>query len=160
MSDTDLIALLGAIGGIGGALVGIFATVAEWRSADSAKETIRQGARQQRDTLIREVNVMANRVAVTAERVAQLADHLKVFYAQASISRGQGADNSGVQQIKTKTDEQRNRAKQIMDYATGPLFSELGKESDEALAGKLRQMDERWLRFFGQGCKWKSAGAI
>jgi hypothetical protein len=133
MNASDYIALLGGI-------AGVFAAFAAWRSAEIAKEATRQGARQQRDGLMRETNLAANRVVVRGNRVIQLAAALPVAYQQLMALSGRtlaAADNV----VQAKSAQQRARAQQACDAAKAVLDSPLAKESDAELADALTLMD-------------------
>ena len=137
MGISDYIALSAGV-------VSVFAALAAWRSASSAGEATRLTVRQQRNALMREINIIANRAAVTATQVSQLAVTLVPARTQLAILYGQGSLHPAtLAPIQDKVTEVSERAKQISDDANAVLFSRLESKSDEELAAELRRMDGR-----------------
>jgi hypothetical protein len=142
-------ALIGGVGGVAGAIVSIFAAVAAWRSAGSAKQAtvlaarqIEQAARQQRESLLREANALAHRAAVTATRVEQLAQSVPTAYRSLLALAGRSVQASGPNPVQTNTDQRCARAQEVSQTALKAKGAiEIGG-SDADLSATIRRMDE------------------
>lgn len=142
-------ALIGGVGGVAGAIVSIFAAVAAWRSAGSAKQAtvlaarqIEQAARQQRESLLREANALAHRAAVTATRVEQLAQSVPTAYSSLLAIAGRRVQASGPNPVQTNADQRCARAREISQTALNAKGTIETGGLDADLSATIRRMDE------------------
>lgn len=106
-----------------------------------ARRSLQLTARQQREALIREVNVVANRAAVASSRVGQLAATLPDATLQLLRLSGQHQGMEDNHPSKVETRKRSERTEKISEDAIGVLNSKLKEKSDEELAATLRRMD-------------------
>ncbi|MGH8201309.1 MAG: hypothetical protein ACREVO_13270 [Steroidobacteraceae bacterium] len=135
----DAIALLSTV-------VGIVAAVAACRSATSARDATALMRQQQRDALVRDVNVLANRVAVTATHVDKLA---KALEAAEIATNWDGYDAAAREIVEQRAIEQCARAKQVSDDAVRVLMTGFGVRSDAELSAVLLSMEGRLVQLDG-----------
>lgn len=146
MNVSDIAAIAGDVVVAIGAVVSLMAARAARVSADAASEATQLMREQQRATLVRDVNIGANRVFVTATQVEKLAKDLE---AEDIATNWDGYDDTVPKAARERSADQCARAKIVSDDATALLASSIEEKSDSELASALLRMEGRIVQVEG-----------
>jgi hypothetical protein len=105
------------------------------RSSDAANAAAQLAARQRREMLERETNIVAHRVATAAHRVEELVTLRIDLSHQIFMNFDSSPEKQNLDKIMARKQE-------AADGADGVLTSNFGAKSDEGLAGELRRLDQ------------------
>jgi hypothetical protein len=116
------------------------------QSAESANKLAQQSARDHREELVREVNLMSHKVAITATQVDQMAKFLVMANQRLAAATGNVGAAKAVEQ---EMNELRPRVMQLVDDGVAllkALATDPASLTDEQLVAELHRLDGRLVQ--------------